>query len=126
MDSRMIPSRFTQADVGEMFIVRNAGVLIPNHKYYGSEATISKNRLEACVTYCCNIFNTFTLFAATEPGAMELACVINAVQDVIVCGHSDCKVKVQSVSRLFSHLISDFISNLHFKTAVFCIAKFKV
>ncbi|XP_055346310.1 beta carbonic anhydrase 1-like isoform X2 [Paramacrobiotus metropolitanus] len=68
MDSRMIPSRFTQTNVGEMFIVRNAGVLIPHHKYYGSDATIT-----------------------TEPGAMELACVINAVQDVIVCGHSDCK-----------------------------------
>lgn len=68
MDSRMIPSRFTQSDVGEMFIVRNAGVLIPHFKYYGKEATIT-----------------------TEPGALELACVINAVQDIIVCGHSDCK-----------------------------------
>ncbi|GAU97340.1 hypothetical protein RvY_08659 [Ramazzottius varieornatus] len=68
MDSRMIPSRFTQSDVGEMFIVRNAGVLIPHYKYYGKEATIT-----------------------TEPGALELACVINTVQDIIVCGHSDCK-----------------------------------
>jgi carbonic anhydrase len=41
MDSRMIPSRFTQTNVGEMFIVRNAGVLIPHHKYYGTDATIS-------------------------------------------------------------------------------------
>ena len=32
------------------------------------------------------------VIAATEPGALELACVINAVQDIIVCGHSDCKV----------------------------------
>lgn len=68
MDSRMIPSRFTQSDVGEMFIVRNAGVLIPHYKHYGNTATIT-----------------------TEPGALELACVINKVQDIIVCGHSDCK-----------------------------------
>ena len=40
--------------------------------------------------------------AACEPGALELACVINAVQDIIVCGHSDCKVSL--TLSYFAHL----------------------
>ena len=53
----MIPSRFTQSDVGEMFIVRNAGVLIPHFKYYGKEATISK----FCSNVCPSRRNNFSL-----------------------------------------------------------------
>ena len=28
----------------------------------------------------------------TEPGALELACIRNNIKQVVVCGHSDCKV----------------------------------
>lgn len=67
IDSRMLPTRFTETNVGDMFIVRNAGNLIP------------------CATLC----DTETI--TTEPAALELGCVLNGVQHIIVCGHSDCK-----------------------------------
>jgi len=67
MDSRMLPTRFTQTKVGDMFVVRNAGNLVPHSKFFASECT------------------------STEPGALELGCIINGIEHVIVCGHSDCK-----------------------------------
>jgi len=67
VDSRMLPSRFTQTQVGDMFIVRNAGNMVPH------SSKVSKTAV------------------ATEPAVLELACVINTVKHVVVCGHSDCK-----------------------------------
>lgn len=67
MDSRMLPTRFTQTHVGDMFIVRNAGNLVPHACSY-DPSTVT-----------------------TEPAALELGCVINNIKDIIVCGHSDCK-----------------------------------
>ncbi|KAL0281266.1 UNVERIFIED_CONTAM: hypothetical protein PYX00_002302 [Menopon gallinae] len=67
IDSRMIPTRFTETDVGDMFVVRNAGNLIPHSRNYPDEITTN------------------------EPAALELGCVINNVKHIIVCGHSDCK-----------------------------------
>ncbi|XP_070542501.1 beta carbonic anhydrase 1-like [Ptychodera flava] len=67
MDSRMLPTRFCQTNVGDMFFVRNAGNLIPHASLFGSEGL------------------------NTEPAALELACIINDIRHVVVCGHSDCK-----------------------------------
>ncbi|KAF2359995.1 Carbonic anhydrase [Trinorchestia longiramus] len=67
MDSRMLPTRFTQTNVGDMFIVRNAGNLVPHATLCGGEEI------------------------TTEPAALELGCTINGIKHVIVCGHSDCK-----------------------------------
>ncbi|RXG52240.1 Beta carbonic anhydrase 1 [Armadillidium vulgare] len=70
MDSRMLPTRFTQTNVGDMFIVRNAGNLVPHSTLCGYEEI------------------------TTEPAALELGCVINGIKHVIVCGHSDCKLEL--------------------------------
>lgn len=67
MDSRMLPTRFTQTNVGDMFIVRNAGNLVPHEGLYDP------------------------MVSTTEPAALELGCIINNIKDIIVCGHSDCK-----------------------------------
>lgn len=67
VDSRMLPTRFTQTNVGDMFIIRNAGNLVPHSSLVSGQAT------------------------ATEPAVMELACAMNKVKHVVVCGHSDCK-----------------------------------
>jgi len=67
VDSRMLPTRFTQTNVGDMFIVRNAGNMVPHSSLVSSQAT------------------------ATEPAVLELACVMNQVKHVVICGHSDCK-----------------------------------
>lgn len=67
VDSRMLPTRFTQTNVGDMFIVRNAGNMLPHSSLVSGQAT------------------------ATEPAVLELACVMNSVKHVVICGHSDCK-----------------------------------
>ncbi|XP_075216066.1 carbonic anhydrase beta [Lycorma delicatula] len=67
MDSRMIPTRFTETNVGDMFIVRNAGNLIPHSHHFLDEYTTN------------------------EPAALELGCILNDIRHIIVCGHSDCK-----------------------------------
>ncbi|XP_061721733.1 beta carbonic anhydrase 1 isoform X2 [Cydia pomonella] len=67
MDSRMIPTRFTETSVGDMFVVRNAGNLIPHSQHFVDEMT------------------------SCEPAALELGCIINDIRHIIVCGHSDCK-----------------------------------
>lgn len=67
VDSRMIPTRFTETNVGDMFVVRNAGNVIPNSKNFPEEVT------------------------TTEPAVLELGCIVNSIKNVIVCGHSDCK-----------------------------------
>lgn len=67
VDSRMLPTRFTQTNVGDMFIVRNAGNLVPHSSLVSVNST------------------------ATEPAVLELACVMNQVKHVVICGHSDCK-----------------------------------
>jgi len=83
MDSRLIVTRLIQADVGDMFLVRNAGNLVPNNDSLS--------------------FDTVT----TEPGALELGCVINKIRHVLVCGHSDCKVRIMfnSFNVLFNLVI---------------------
>ncbi|XP_012275169.1 beta carbonic anhydrase 1 [Orussus abietinus] len=67
MDSRMIPTRFTETNVGDMFVVRNAGNIVPHSQHFADELTMC------------------------EPAALELGCVVNNIKHIIVCGHSDCK-----------------------------------
>jgi len=61
-DSRIDPSLLTQTDPGELFIIRNAGNLIPTYgaAIGGSTATI------------------------------EYGVSVLQVKDIIVCGHTDC------------------------------------
>ncbi|XP_011882200.1 PREDICTED: beta carbonic anhydrase 1 isoform X2 [Vollenhovia emeryi] len=67
MDSRMIPTRFTETNVGDMFVVRNPGNVVPHSQHFLDE------------------------FTMCESAALELGCVVNDIRHVIVCGHSDCK-----------------------------------
>ncbi|ULT92946.1 hypothetical protein L5515_010008 [Caenorhabditis briggsae] len=71
MDSRMLPARITSSQVGDMFVVRNSGNMIPHANNYGPSG------YEVSVT--------------TEPAALELAVKRGKINHVIVCGHSDCK-----------------------------------
>ncbi|XP_023705052.1 beta carbonic anhydrase 1 isoform X3 [Cryptotermes secundus] len=82
MDSRMIPTRFTETNVGDMFVVRNAGNLIPHSQHFLDEAT------------------------TTEPAALELGCIVNDIKHIIVCGHSDCK----AMNLLYSLQCQEFSS----------------
>uniref|UniRef100_A0A7E4UX30 Carbonic anhydrase n=1 Tax=Panagrellus redivivus TaxID=6233 RepID=A0A7E4UX30_PANRE len=71
MDSRMLPARITQSQVGDMFVVRNSGNMIPHARNYGMSG--------------------FEVSVTTEPAALELAVKRGKINHVIVCGHSDCK-----------------------------------
>lgn len=68
MDSRLCPTSFTQADPGDMFIVRNPGNVMPHNQLFGD-------------TYHSVL---------SERAALELA-ISTGVQHIAVCGHSDCK-----------------------------------
>ncbi len=61
-DSRIDPNLLTQTKPGELFIVRNAGNIVPPHREHvgGEEATI------------------------------EFAIVALGIRDIIICGHSQC------------------------------------
>lgn len=67
MDSRMIPTRYTDTHVGDMFVIRNAGNLVPHAEHFQGE------------------------YFSCEPAGLELGCVVNNIKHIIVCGHSDCK-----------------------------------
>ena len=69
MDSRLCPTSFTQADPGDMFIVRNPGNVMPHNQMFGE--------------------NHHSVLS--ERAALELA-ISTGVQHIAVCGHSDCKV----------------------------------
>lgn len=61
-DSRINPNLLTQTDPGDLFVLRNAGNIIP-----------------AAPTAC-----------GGEIATIEFAIVALGIRDVIVCGHSDC------------------------------------
>lgn len=61
-DSRINPNLFTRTDPGDLFIMRNAGNIIPP---YGN-------------------------FWSGEAASIEFAVTNLKVKDIIICGHSDC------------------------------------
>lgn len=63
-DSRVLPEMFTQAAPGDIFLVRNAGNIVP------SPSSISD--------------------APGEAASLEFAVEVLRVRDVVVCGHTGC------------------------------------
>ncbi len=61
-DSRIAPNLLTQTEPGELFILRNAGNIIPSHSTTNGG----------------------------ETATIEYAVKALGVKDIIVCGHSDC------------------------------------
>ena len=61
-DSRVVPELITQREPGEMFVIRNAGNIVPS---FGPEP----GGVSAMVEY---------------------AVAVLGVRDVVICGHSDC------------------------------------
>lgn len=61
-DSRINPNLITQTEPGELFILRNAGNIVPPHR----------------------------MVAGGEEATIEFALVGLGIKDIIVCGHSHC------------------------------------
>ena len=61
-DSRIDPCLITQTEPGDLFICRNAGNVVPPHSH----------------------------LAGGETASVEYAVAVLGVQDIIVCGHTDC------------------------------------
>ena len=61
-DSRVVPELLTQREPGEMFVIRNAGNIVPS---YGPEP-------------------------GGVSATVEYAMAALGVRDVVICGHSDC------------------------------------
>ena len=61
-DSRVVPELITQSDPGEMFVTRNAGNIVP----------------------------PFSDVVGGVTSAIEYAVVALGVEDIVICGHSDC------------------------------------
>ena len=61
-DSRINPNLITQTEPGELFIVRNAGNIVP--AYSGA--------------------------ASSEAGTIEFALAVLGIRNIIVCGHAEC------------------------------------
>lgn len=66
-DSRVVPDLLVSTDPGELFMVRNVGNLVPPATVAGS--------------------STGDL---SEASAIEYATLVLNVEDIIVCGHSEC------------------------------------
>lgn len=62
-DSRVVPDLITQTDPGDLFVLRNAGNIVPTYTGTGSGA---------------------------EAAAIEYAIRGLGIQDIIVCGHTGC------------------------------------
>lgn len=61
-DSRVDPSIITQSDLGELFVLRNAGNIVPCHGASNGG----------------------------EPATIEYAVTALGVKDIVICGHSGC------------------------------------
>jgi carbonic anhydrase len=61
-DSRVIPELLTQQEPGELFVIRNAGNIVPSYGPQPGGVTAS----------------------------VEYAVAVLGVEDIVICGHSDC------------------------------------
>lgn len=75
-DSRVVPDLLMSTDPGELFVMRNVGNMVPAATVEGS--------------------STGDL---SEASAIEYAVLVLQVQDVVVCGHSECGAMKAALSR---------------------------
>jgi carbonic anhydrase len=83
-DSRVVPNLFASTDPGDLFVVRNVGNLIPP---------------------CCPSTKSSNIEA--EPAAIEFSLLQLKVDDIVVCGHSECgamQALLSGTDKNFQHI----------------------
>lgn len=96
-DSRVVPNTFASSDPGDLFVLRNIGNIIP-----------------------CSYHHDVSVAATIEFSLLSLG-----VQDIIVCGHSDCGA-MQTLIKNASEVVETFSSlNLWLKYAASSYDRFK-
>jgi carbonic anhydrase len=75
-DSRVVPDLLVSTDPGELFVMRNVGNLVPPANVAGD--------------------STGDL---SEASAIEYAVLVLKVQNIVVCGHSECGAMKAAISR---------------------------
>ncbi|OGT08332.1 MAG: carbonic anhydrase [Gammaproteobacteria bacterium GWE2_37_16] len=68
-DSRVVPNTFASSDPGDLFVLRNIGNLIPTYQF------TSHGKCQTDISVAATI---------------EFSLLNLDVQDVVICGHSDC------------------------------------
>lgn len=96
----MIPTRFTETSVGDMFVGWYKNII-----WYWLGILIWKVIIRAVIfnfiEFIFSVRNAGNVIphsqyfvdemTSCEPAALELGCIINDIRHIIVCGHSDCK-----------------------------------
>jgi carbonic anhydrase len=92
-DSRVVPNLFASTEPGDLFVIRNVGNLIAP-----CDSPRSQNGREHA-----------------EAAAIEYAVLQLAVEDIVVCGHSECgaTIAVLDPSRKLTPNLSCWLENLH-------------
>jgi len=85
VDSRILPSRYTQTNAGDMYISRTVGNILPHAKDFDPSNP------------------------SAEAGFLELGVVVNNIRHVVICGHSNCK----AMEVLYSLKNEAFNTKLH-------------
>lgn len=91
-DSRVVPNLFASADPGDLFVLRNVGNLVPSCDCRGGEAANTES----------------------EAAALDFALQKLNVDDIIICGHSECgavQALLQGRSTLASHPLKSWLKH---------------
>lgn len=91
-DSRVVPNLFASADPGDLFVLRNVGNLVPPCACHGGEATNTES----------------------EAAALDFALQKLNVDDIIICGHSECgavQALLQGRDTLGSHPLKSWLKH---------------
>lgn len=94
VDSRIVSSRITQTNPGETFVSRNPGERSFNNTARNKRVL----KINSCINSIKkgNLIPNFNVLNPKTPrpeeAALELACVYNNIDTIVLSGHSDCKV----------------------------------
>ncbi|EMB16409.1 MULTISPECIES: carbonic anhydrase [Rhodopirellula] len=98
-DSRVVPSLVTQSDPGDLFVLRNAGNLVPHH---GVDGTSDDRAAAATIEYAIDVLK---------------------VRNAIICGHSHCGAMQAAMQPSQLHRLPAMRRHLATLNIEYCLAE---